>query len=173
VSRLHVEDRQAVARDTALVTVVDLSGLEIEIAVAESDADEILPGTPVEVMVGSTAHAATVHSIAPEVQGARVLGRVAFAGPPPEGLKQNQRVRARLRLETRPDVIKVARGPFLETGGGRQAYRIRDDVAELVTIVVGSVSVSEVEIRSGLEPGDRIVVSETTRFEGADRVLIR
>ena len=91
VSRLHVEDRAAVDRSAALVTVVDLSAFEIEIAVAESDADDILPGTPVEVTADGSTYAGTVRSIAPEVQGSRVRGRVVLAQEISSGLKQNQR----------------------------------------------------------------------------------
>ena len=40
-------------------------------------------------------------------------------------------------------------------------------------IAVGAVSVSEVEIVRGLAEGERIVVSDTSLFEGAGTVLIR
>ena len=76
-------------------------------------------------------------------------------------------------LETRNDVVKVPRGPFVESGGGRQAYVIEDGMAVLRPIQVGSLSVSEVEIVSGLEIGDQIILSDTARFDGAERVLLR
>ncbi len=173
VSRLHIEDRQAVARNAPLVTVVDLSALEVEIAVAENLADEVAPGTPAVITVGIDDFDGTVVGISPEVEGNRVKGRVAFAGEIPAGLKQNQRVGVRVVLETRHRVLKVPRGPFLEAGSGRNAYVVADDMAELRPVEVGATSVSEVEILSGLEVGDEIVISDTTRFEGARRVLVR
>ncbi len=60
-----------------------------------------------------------------------------------------------------------------QAAGGRQAYRITDGVARMTPIEVGGLSISEVEIRSGLEPGDRIIVSDTTRFQGAKTILVR
>jgi HlyD family secretion protein len=173
VSRLHVEDREAVARNTALVTVVDLSALEVEIAVAENLADEVIPGTTAVITVGIDQFAGTVVGISPEVEGSRVKGRVAFAGEIPAGLKQNQRVNVRAVLESRSDVLKVPRGPFLEAGSGRHAYVVADGMAEQRPIEVGATSVSEVEIVSGLEVGDEIIISDTTRFESAQRVLVR
>jgi len=173
VSRLHVEDRAAVARNTALVTVVDLSALEVEIAVAENLADEVIPGTPAVITVGIDQFSGTVVGISPEVEGSRVKGRVTFSGQIPAGLKQNQRVNVRAVLETRSDVLKVPRGPFLEAGSGRHAYVVAGGMAEQRPIEVGATSVSEVEIVSGLEAGDEIVISDTTRFESARRVLVR
>ena len=173
VSRIHVEDSQAVARNAALVTVVDLSALEVEIAVAENLADEVTPGTPSVITVGAETFDGSVVGISPEVEGSRVKGRVAFVGEIPGGLKQNQRVSVRVVLETRPDVLTVPRGPWLEASSGRHVYVVSDGMAEMRAVEVGATSISEVEIVSGLELGDEIVISDTTRFEGAQRVLVR
>ena len=98
---------------------------------------------------------------------------MVFNGAVPEGLRQNQRVTTRLVLESKTNVLKVARGPFLEEGGGRQVYVIHGNTARLQPIEVGSTSVSEVEILSGLAPGDRIVISGSARFENAEKVFLR
>ncbi len=173
VSRLHIDDRQAVNTNDALVTVVDLSAYEVEIAIAESYSNEIDPGTEAVIFKDGIEYPAQVLGISPEVEGSRVKGRVAFSGTAPDGLRQNQRVTARLILETRPDVLKVARGPFLEDGAGRSAFVIDDKLASKRSIVTGSTSISEVEIVSGLEIGDRIIISDIARFEDAKTVLLR
>jgi HlyD family secretion protein len=46
-------------------------------------------------------------------------------------------------------------------------------MAEQRPVEVGATSVSEVEIVSGLEAGDEIIISDTSRFESAQRVLVR
>jgi len=94
-------------------------------------------------------------------------------GETPEGIKQNQRVQVRAIFDQRSDVVKVQRGPFLEAGAGRLAYSIEDGIAVLRPIEVGAISVSEVEIAAGLEVGDQIIISDTERFKGAEKVLIR
>jgi len=173
VSRLQIEDHDAVTPGQGLVTVVDLSALEIEIMVPESFADEIVIGTDAAVTIEGETFFGAVTSISPEVEGNRVRGRVAFDGDPPAGLKQNQRVQARLLMDTRLAVLKAPRGPFLEAGGGRQAYVLEDGIAVLRPIQVGAVSLTEVEILSGLEAGEQLIISDTTRFESAKKVLLR
>ena len=76
-------------------------------------------------------------------------------------------------MERKTGVVKTARGPFLESGGGRQAYVVDNGVAVKREIQVGAVSVSEVEILKGVSPGEKVVVSDTSVFEGARTVLIR
>jgi HlyD family secretion protein len=173
LSRLLIEDHDAVSPGQGLVTVVDLSALEIEIQVPESFADEIVIGTDAEVTYEGETFSGIVTSISPEVEGSRVRGRVAFDASPPTGLKQNQRVQARLLMDTQIDVLKVPRGPFLEAGGGRQAYVIEDGIAVRRPIQVGAISLAEVEVVSGLELGEQLIISDTARFEGAEKVLLR
>jgi HlyD family secretion protein len=173
VSRLHVEDRAAVARDQALVTVVDLTALEVEVAVAENLADEVTPGTPAVLTVGGKQHPGAVVGISPEVEGSRVKGRITFSGILPPGLKQNQRVSARILLETREDVLTVPRGPWLEAGSGRFAYVVADGLAVRRPVEIGATSISLVEILSGIRPGDEVITSDTSRFADAERVLVR
>lgn len=173
VSRLHIDDQQAVNTNDPLITVVDLSAYEVEIAIAESYSNEIDPGSEAVVLIGGVEYPAQVLSISPEVEGSRVKGRVAFTESTPEGLRQNQRVTARIILETRPDVLKIARGPFLEDGAGRVAFVIKDRMAVRRKITTGSTSTTEVEVLSGLSVGDRIVISDIARFEDAENVLIR
>jgi hypothetical protein len=46
-------------------------------------------------------------------------------------------------------------------------------VASKREIEVGAVSVAEVEITRGIQPGEKVVISDTSVFEGAKTVLIR
>jgi len=173
VSRVQANDRDAVIEGQALVTVVDLSAFEIEAPVPEAYADEIAPGTRAAVTYDGREWPARVQSVSPAVEGSRVPVQVVFEDEAPEGLKQNQQLSTRIILDTRRDVLKVPRGPFLEAGGGRTAYLLEDGLAVRRPIEVGALSVSEVEVVTGLAVGDRIVISDTGRFEGAERVLVR
>ena len=173
VSRVMVNDRDSVTQGQQLIMVVDLSAFEIEVMIPENYADEITPGTVAMITYDSQDFPGAIKSISPEVEGSRVRGVVMFSGEAPAGLKQNQRVPTRLILEEKPDVIKVPRGPFLEAGGGRTAYVIEDGVAVPRLIEVGSLSVAEIEIVSGLEIGDQIIISDTTRFNDAQSILLR
>lgn len=173
VSTLSVEDADAVVRGQPLIGVVDLSDLEIEVAIPESYADDVAPGIPALVRVDSGEVPGKLIRVAPEVRNSQVTGRIAFDGGPPRGLRQNQRVSARLLIDQKRDVLKVPRGPFLESGGGRRVYVVADGVARRREIVTGAVSVTEVEILEGLAEGEEIVLSDLSAFDNAETLLIR
>ena len=173
VATVEIQDKDAVSLNQPLLSVVDLSRFEVEIRVPENYADDVLPGTPGIVLYDSREYAGQVTSLSPEVNQNQVEGRLAFGDETPAGLKQNQRVSIRLVLESRPDVLKVPRGPYLESGGGRSVYVLQDGLATLREIAVGASSISEVEVLHGLEEGEQILLTEVTRFDGAKTVLIR
>lgn len=173
VSTVSIQDADAVVRGQALVGVVDLSDLEVEIAIPESFADNVAPGLAAWVRVEGREVEGTLTSVAPEVRDSQVAGRVAFNGGPPAGLRQNQRLSARVLIDHRQDVLKVPRGPFYESGGGRLAYVVADGIARRRAVTLGAVSVTEIEVLDGLVEGEQIVLSDLGAFEGAETLLIQ
>jgi HlyD family secretion protein len=173
VATIDVQDRDAVAPNAPILTVVDLSELEVEALIPESYADEAAAGTPAVVSFGGRDYAGELTSVSPEVRASQVQGTVKFKDGIPPGLRQGQRVSVRLVFEKQPGVLKVPRGPFLEGGGGRQVYVLSDGLATLQPIEVGATSVSEVEIVEGLKEGDQILLSGMDQFNNAKTVLVR
>lgn len=172
IGTLSVADRAVVAPNTALMTVVDLSRLEVELEMPETYAKDLGLGMTAEVRVGSIDATGKISAISPEVVNNQVLARVRFDGEQPPGLRQNQRLTARVLFEEKPDVVKVARGPFVEAAGGRYAYVVEDGIAVRRPIKLGATSVGEVEILEGVQPGERIVIAGTDTFGDAERVSI-
>lgn len=173
VGSLSVDPRDIVIRNQELLTVIDLSAFHIEISIPETYADDVLPGVAAEILHEGTTYTGMVSSVAPEVQNSTVEGRVVFRGDQPSTLRQSQRVSTRIILSSKEDVLKLRRGPFLESGGGRTAYLVEGEYAVATVIDAGARSLTEVEIISGLDVGDTVVISDTSRFEGAKTVLLR
>lgn len=173
VASVAVQDRDAIAPNQAVLTVVNLSSLELEIGLPEEYANETAIGTPAEIDFMGRQYRGRVTAVSPEVVNNEVRATVAFEGEQPPGLKQNQRLTTRLTFESKRNVLKVARGAFLESGAGRAAYVVDGKMATRRAIVTGVSSVGEIEVVSGLKEGETIVVSETTAFGDAQNVMLR
>jgi HlyD family secretion protein len=167
-----VAEKANIARNAPVVTVVDLSALEIEMLVPQAYGDDLSLGLDAEVNFGAATYPAKVTAISPEVQENQVKGRVRFKGDVPPGLRQNQRVSVRVVLEEKPDTIKVQRGSFLDSGGGRIAYVVHDGLAERHNVRIGSTSLREVEVLEGLQPGDQIIISSVSEFQDAQTLRL-
>jgi HlyD family secretion protein len=173
VGDLLVDQKAAVSRDTPVMAVVDLTRFEIDVQVPESYADDLGVGMPAEITQGATRYAGKLVAVSPEIVENQVRGRVRFTGDVPANLRQNQRLTTRILLAEHADVVMVQRGQFLDSGGGRVAYVIgADGLASRRQIQTGARSLAAVEIVDGLQPGDRIVISNLDPFRSADTVLL-
>lgn len=173
VATVAVQDRDAVAPNQPVLTVVNLDSLELEIGLPEEYTTETTIGTPASILFLGREYPGRVTAISPEVIDNQVVATVAFDGEKPQGLKQNQRLTTRLTFESKRNVVKVARGPFLEAESSRAAYVVDGQLATRREIEVGASSVSEIEIVRGLEEGESIVLSDTSSFNDAKTVMLR
>ena len=172
VGSLLVTQHAAIAQNAGVLTVVDLGAFELELHVPDSFARDLALGMGAEITSGAAKFAGRVRSVSPEVVDGNVATRLEFVDQRPAGLRQNQRLTARILIDERPDVLKVQRGAFVEAGGGNAAYFVEDGVAEKRPIRVGAVSLDAVEILSGAKVGDQIVVTGADAFGDAQRVRI-
>jgi HlyD family secretion protein len=172
VGQLIVQQRANVAANAPILSVVDLSALEIEVKVPEVFAHDLGIGMTGEISGNGNTWKGLVSAISPEVVNGQVGARLRFEGETPKQLRQNQRLTTRILMDEHPNVLMVERGPFVDTGAGRVAYVVRDGVAVRTPIEVGATSLNAVEIVSGLKEGDRIVISGTDQFNGVQRVAI-
>lgn len=172
VGQVLVAQSAYVASNTPVLTVVDLTAFEVEIKVPESFARDLTIGMAAEIRAATVQHAGKVRSVSPEVVNGEVIGRLQFVGEPPAGLRQNQRLSARIVLDEKPNALLVERGPSLESGNGRHAYVVANGVAERRPLQTGVASLDKVEILAGAEVGERIVVSGADLFGDAERVRL-
>jgi HlyD family secretion protein len=172
VGQVQVADRASVAKDAPLLTVVDLSALEVEIKVTESLARDLRPGMSADLEGGGRHWQGSVSGVSPEVVGGQVTARLRFGNEKPAGLRQSQRLSVRILIDKRDNVLMVDRGAFVDQDGGGFAYLVHGNVAERHPVRLGASSITKVEILDGLVAGDQIVVSGTDAFNGAERVIL-
>lgn len=172
VGQVQAVQHTNLVANAPVLGVVDLSNFEIEIKVPESFARDLAIAMPAQLTSGSgQPFAGEISAVSPEVVNGEVNARVRFADKQPAGLRQSQRMSVRVLLDTRRDVMKVERGPFVEQGNG-QAYVMDGSTAVRRPVELGVSSLGEVEILSGVQPGDRIVVAGSDLFGDAERVSI-
>ena len=172
VGQLLVQQKANVPINTGLVTVIDLTSLEVELQVPEVFAHDLTIGMPAEIAEGAQKYKGELSAVSPEVVNNQVVARVRFAADKPAGLRQSQQLTTRILIDERPNVLMVERGSFVDTGAGRVAYLVHDGIAERKAIQVGATSLNAVEIVSGVKEGDRIVISGTDSFNGAEKVVL-
>lgn len=171
VGSVQVADRATVAKDSALLTVVDLSALEVQIQVPQSQARDLAPGLAADIEGDGRHWEGSVSAVSPQVIDGEVVTRVRFTEQNPQGLRQNQRMSVRILIDRRQNVLIVDRGTFTDQGSGF-VYVVHDNIAQRQPVRLGAESIQKVEILDGLSVGSQVVVSGADAFRDAERVII-
>jgi HlyD family secretion protein len=172
IGSVNIREKDTVTLNAPLLTIIDLSIFEVEVKIPENYADDLGIGLKTEISFNGQTHMGEVTAISPEVFEGQVVGRIRFAQSNLAGLRQNQRVTARVLIESKENVLKVKRGAFVESGGGRIAYVVSNQSATKRKIQLGARSIGEVEVLSGLEQGDEIIISSISQFNDSELISI-
>ncbi|KZN69796.1 efflux RND transporter periplasmic adaptor subunit [Pseudoalteromonas luteoviolacea] len=159
-----VQQKEAVSDAQALMTIVDLSEYEAELHVPEFYADDLGIGLNVELTLAGQLLDGKISSVSPEIDQNQIVVRVKVASNTGAKLRQNQRINGRIEFEKKPQVLQVKRGPFLNAYGGKQAFIIAENVANLREIKTGASSVDYIELIAGVKEGDEIIISDYESF---------
>ena len=84
VGQLFIAERATVAKDAQLLSVIDLSALQVEMQVPESFARDLGIGMAGEISGNGNAWKGLVSAISPEVVNGEVAARLRFDGETPE-----------------------------------------------------------------------------------------
>ncbi|WP_448565775.1 efflux RND transporter periplasmic adaptor subunit [Thalassotalea ganghwensis] len=172
IGSVNVREKDNVSANESLITVIDLSAFEVEANIPENFADDLGVGLAAEISFNGETHSGTVIAISPEVTNGQVIGRLRFDQDTISNLRQNQRVSARILIESKQNVLKVRRGAFVESGGGRIIYRVEGNNAIRQNLTLGARSIGEIEVISGLNEGDKVIISSIDVFNNHDQIYL-
>ncbi|MBQ4846017.1 HlyD family efflux transporter periplasmic adaptor subunit [Pseudoalteromonas sp. MMG005] len=172
VGNLNAQQKNSVAKNQSLLSIVDLSEYELEVQIPESYADDLALGMEAEITLNQSMYQGELVAISPEITQGRVQGKVRFKDSNLTGLRQNQRLTTRIILERKHNIQYLPRGQFLKTYNGQFAYVVTDNSAVKTAIKIGSRSLGKVEVISGLKTGDTVVISDSDIFKDAPSVRI-
>lgn len=172
---LSLEVGQWVQPGTSLSRVAKPGRLKAELRIPETQARDVQIGQSVVVDMRNDSVGGQVQRIDPNVQNGSVLVEVAITDELPPGARPDLSVDGTVQIERLDDVLHVERPAYAQAHGTASVFRVLDGDDEAVrrTVRFGRASVNRIEILEGLEAGDRIILSDMSRWDDTDRVRIR
>ena len=145
----------------------------------DTDADEFYLGRVAEGEAasadidGGTA-ALAVSRVRPQVVNGQFRIELTFDRAPPLGLRRGEGVDCRITLGRTQTALVLPDGPWLDGSGGSSVFVLEPDGRQAVrrAITTGRRNPEQVEIRSGLSAGDRVIVSSYARYARFSRLLL-
>lgn len=165
---------QHVTVGTPLAEVVQPDKLKAALQIAETQAHDIQIGQPAEVDTHNGIVSGHVTRIDPAVVNGTRTVDVSLDGPLPPGAVPQLSVDGTVDLERLHDVLYVGRPAFGNENSTISLFRIAPDgkTATRVQVKVGRASVTQIQILSGLTEGDRVILSDMSRYDNSDEVRL-
>ena len=164
-----------VAPGTTLAKVVQPDQLKASLKIAETQARDIQIDQPAEVDTHNGVIPGKVTRIDPAVQNGTVTVDVELLGALPQGARPDLSVDGTIDLDRLTDVLYVGRPAFGNENSTISLFRISPDgkTATRVPVKVGRASVNSIQVLTGLQPGDTVILSDMSRWDSADRVRLQ
>jgi len=165
---------QHVTVGTSVAEVIDPSKLKAALQIAETQAHDIQLGQPAEVDTHNGIVDGHVIRIDPSVLNGTRTVDVSLDGPLPPGAVPQLSVDGTIDQERLQDVLYVGRPAFGNPDSTITLFKIDPDgkTATRVQVKVGKASVTQIQILAGLKEGDRVILSDMSRYDSTDKVRL-
>ena len=174
LQQVPLEEGQRITTGANLARVGDPAVLKAELRIAETQAKDIQIGQSAAIDTRNGVIAGYVTRIDPAVENGTVTVDVALDGELPRGARPDLTVDGTIELERMDDVLFVGRPVFGQEESVVSLFRVEADGthASRMRVSLGRASVNTIEVLEGLEPGDRVVLSDMSTWDHFDRVRI-
>jgi HlyD family secretion protein len=174
LQELSLQPGQSLAAGAVVAKVARPDRLKAEVRIPETQAKDVRLGLPASIDTRNGVVAGRVARIDPAVQAGTVTVDVTLTGPLPPGARPDLSVEGVIELERLDDVLYVGRPAFAQPDASARLFKLGDDdEATRVEVRLGKTSVRTVEVRGGLREGDRVVLSDMSQWDGAERIRLR
>jgi HlyD family secretion protein len=174
LQELPVQVGQRMPPGTTLARVARPEHLKAELRIPEVQAKDVIIGMTAQIDTRNGIVPGRVIRVAPSVQEGSVTVDVALEGPLPKGARPALAVDGTILLQRLPDVIQVQRPSFGSANTKVEMFKLIDEgkAAVRVPVEFGVSSVQTMEIKSGLQPGDEVILSETSQYDGHNKIRL-
>ena len=174
LQEVAVQEGARVAEGANLARVARPDVLIARLQVPEVHAKDVAMGMAVGVDTHNGIVAGRVERIDPAVRNGSVQVDVALIGALPPGARPDLSVDGRIRIARLDHVLSVGRPALARADGDLSLFRFdpAGDTATRVPVRVGAASVDRVQVLRGLKAGDRVILSDTSQWDGYDRIRV-
>ncbi len=173
LSALPVEVGAQVQPGTNIARVADPTKLKAEVRIAETQAKDIAIGQLASIDTRNGLVEGKVGRIDPAVQNGTVTVDVFLSGALPKGARPDLSVDGTIELERLDDVVFVGRPAFGQEKSSVNIFKVADNgEAYRTQVQLGRSSVNTIEILGGLQPGDRVILSDMSQWDSNERIKL-
>src|SRR5437660_4262595 len=174
LQQLPVQIGQRLKVGDNLARVADPTKLKAQVKIAETQAKDIQINQKAVIDTRNGTVNGHVTRVDPAVEQGTVTVEIAFDEPLPKGARPDLSVDGTIELERLDNVVYVGRPAFGQENNTVGMFKLINDSGEAVRtpVKLGKSSVNTIEILSGLQPGDQVILSDTSAWDSHERIRL-
>jgi HlyD family secretion protein len=174
LQQLPVQIGQRVKIGDNLARVADPTKLKAQVKIAETQAKDIQINQQAVIDTRNGTVNGHVIRVDPAVEQGTVTVDVAFDAPLPKGARPDLSVDGTIELERLDNVVYVGRPAFGQENNTVGMFKLVGGSSEAVRtpVKLGKSSVNTIEILDGLQPGDQVILSDTSAWDAHERIRL-
>lgn len=175
LSDMDLNPGQMIAQGARLGRITAPTGYKLTAAVDQYYLGQVRPGQIARLSRDGRTLQARVTRVDVQLKDGVFAVELDFLSPP-AGLLTGQVLEGRLTLGGDSQALILPVGPYLDDAGGKWVMRFApgSDTARRQAVRIGRRNAEQVEILSGLSPGDRVITSSYADYDRIQRInLVR
>ena len=163
-----------VSQGQQIAIISDLSHFKVEGEIADTYGDRVAAGGKAIVKMGSEKLEGTISSVTPLSKNGVISFTVQLTNDSHKRLRSGLKTDVYVMNAVKEDVMRIANASYY-VGRGDYELFVLDSENEIVKrkVKLGDSNFEYVEVVSGLQPGDQVVVSDMSSFKNKNKLKVK
>ena len=174
LSYLGVVLGQQVAAGESVGAIKVLTEYKVRASLSEYYIDRITTGLPAHIQQEAQKYPLRISKVVPEVKDRNFPCDLIFTAEKPTNIRLGKSYRVQIELGKPEKCLVLPRGNFYQHTAGQWIYRLSPDgtTARKTPVKIGRQNPQQYEVLSGLQPGDKVLVSGYENLGDAEVLLL-
>ena len=174
LSYLGVVLGQQVAAGESVGSIKVLTEYKVRASLSEYYIDRITTGLPAHIQQEAQKYPLRISKVVPEVKDRNFPCDLIFTAEKPTNIRLGKSYRVQIELGKPEKCLVIPRGTFYQHPAGQWIYRLSPDgtTARKTPVKIGRQNPQQYEVLSGLQPGDKVLVSGYENLGDAEVLLL-
>ena len=161
-----------VPQGTQVAIISDLSHFRVDGEIADSYGDRIATGNKTVVRIGRDELTGMVSSVTPLSKNGIIQFTVQLDDDDNPRLRSGLKTDVYVMNAIKQDVMRIANGPYYSGQGSYELFVMDGSTLVKRKVQLGESNYEYVEVISGLQPNDRVVVSDMSQYRNKSKLKI-
>ncbi|MDE7335050.1 MAG: efflux RND transporter periplasmic adaptor subunit [Muribaculaceae bacterium] len=176
LTQIISEIGRQVSAGSQVAVVSELDHYKVDCEIADNYADRVAAGSRVAIKIGKQVIDGVISDLSPVSRNGVISFTVQPANDSHPALRSGVRADVYVKTNVIDDAVRIPNGPYYAAGPGRYAlFVVTPDGTSMEqrAVTLGQSNYEFVEVLSGIEPGERVIITDMTPYKTNKKLNVK